>query len=246
MNIKPERFFSLAREYLFPQGCAVCRRTLIDQDEAWYGLCADCQILFPVEREERCESCGRPLISEIDRCLDCRSRGNALIDGAVSLFHYSGHGHRLLEAYKFDRYFAAGNFLAEKARAGLACFSSPVPEGAVLTPVPPRPGKVRQEGWDQTDYAARRLAKDRKKRREEGAPALYPCLKRLSGMRQKRLSLPERLVNLAGKIQVTCEIPPAVILFDDVITTGATLLACAAALKRAGAEQVYTLTLFYT
>ena len=246
MNIKPERLCSLAREYLFPQGCAVCHRPLIQQDEAWYGICADCQLLFDVDREDRCDSCGRPLISEVHRCLDCRSRNNTVIDGAVSLFHYSGHGRRLLEAYKFHGYYAAGNFLAEKARAGLECFLSPVPEGAVLTPVPPRPGKARQEGWDQTDYAARRVDKDRKKRKKEGLPVLYPCLKRLSAARQKRLSFADRLVNLAGKIQVTRVVPSTVILFDDVITTVATLLACAEALKRAGAECVYTLTLFYT
>ena len=55
----------------------------------------------------------------------------------------------------------------------------------------------------------------------------------------------DRKTNLMGKIICTKPAPKTVILFDDVITTGATLDACAAALKGNGAEKVYGVCLFY-
>jgi predicted amidophosphoribosyltransferase len=48
-----------------------------------------------------------------------------------------------------------------------------------------------------------------------------------------------------GKIICAGPPPKIAILFDDVITTGATLDACATALKTAGAEKVYAVCLFY-
>jgi predicted amidophosphoribosyltransferase len=111
-------------------------------------------------------------------------------------------------------------------------------------PVPPRPGKIRKTGWDQVAYLVGRLDSLYRRNRAKH-PAVRPCLKRLPSKTQKGLSREERKRNLLGKIISVKEVPPQVLLFDDVITTGSTLNACAGALKNAGAEKVYTMSLFF-
>jgi predicted amidophosphoribosyltransferase len=107
-----------------------------------------------------------------------------------------------------------------------------------LVPVPPRPGKIRKTGWDQVAYLASRVS------RIYRLP-VYHCLKRLPSGTQKELNREDRKTNLRGKILCTRKPPSRALLFDDVITTGSTLDACAAALKADGAAEVYTLCLFY-
>jgi ComF family protein len=192
--------------------------------------------------ETRCASCGRPLISEQGQCLQCRvgeavgPEGSHAFDGAFSVFPYTGKYRKVLSAYKFGKDLSLGNFLAERIVEAME--QLPVAESErVLIPVPPRPGKVRKMGWDQVAYLGSRLAKQGQR--------VYPCLKRLASKSQKELDKADRKTNLKGKIICAKPAPKTAILFDDVITTGATLDACAAALKEAGTEKVYAVALFY-
>jgi ComF family protein len=236
------RFAALTREYLFSVGCAGCGRDLLDAHEAWYGLCRTCLEGFSLSGGERCSSCGRPLISEQGQCLPCReSAAGSVFDGAFSLFPHTGGGRNLLGAYKFGKNLALGNVFAERILQALDRLPLSEPK-RVLVPVPPRPGKIRRTGWDQMAYLAQLLKK-------EGSVTLCPCLKRLPSQSQKELNREDRQTNLRGKIRCVKPIPRdyarELILFDDVITTGATLDACARALKNAGARRVFALSLFY-
>jgi ComF family protein len=224
------------REYLFPADCPLCGGELLDSDEAWYGLCRPCGSALVISEEGRCSSCGRPLISEQGQCLQCRNEAPHRFDGAFSVFPYTGTYRNLLRAYKFGKTLSLGNFLAER----IAEAAEQLPLSAserVFVPVPPRPGKIRKTGWDQAAYLGSRL-------RKLGLP-VYPCLRRLPSKSQKELDKESRKTNLKGKILCTKPPPRTAVLFDDVITTGATLDACAAALKEAGAEKVYAAALFY-
>jgi len=233
-------FFSLMREYIFPSGCAICDGMLLDKREVWLGLCGNCQNTFILEKEIRCSQCGRPLISELDTCLECRNKETHYLDKLVSLFPYIGNYEKLLKSYKFEKHLAVGNFLVEKMQEGLNLFSACTFENPVLVPVPPRAGKIKHSGWDQIDYLANLIKKENK--------SFFPmrkCLKRLPSKSQKELNKEKRKTNLFGRIKVVGKVPKEVILFDDVITTGSTLETCAVTLKNAGAEKVYGFCFFY-
>ncbi|GHT58958.1 amidophosphoribosyltransferase [Spirochaetia bacterium] len=245
--MKTAKLIFLIREFFFPRGCALCGAALQDGEEAWYGLCQDCRKSLdkgdnsPEHPIEHCSICGRPLISERDICLSCRRTGEG--EGRscernctriAVVYPYSGQYRKLLGAYKFGKNPALGHFLEEKIRDTLNRLTS---QNVVLCPVPPRPGKIRKTGWDQVEYLAKLLERDHLLVRR--------CLKRLPSQSQKTLDREHRLTNLKGRFITVKKIPREVILFDDVITTGATLEACAAALRAAGAEKVYGIALFY-
>lgn len=174
--------------------------------------------------------------------MSCRDAGSHAFDQALALFPYMGQYRRLLSAFKFDKHCALGKFLGEKLLESLVYFPD-LDADTVLIPVPPRPGKLRKTGWDQIDCLATIL--ERTKSRSKSLP-VYRCLKRLPSQSQKELSRNIRKTNLQGRILCAKKAPHRAIVFDDVITTGSTLDACAVALKEAGAEKVYGLCLFYT
>jgi len=229
------------RELFFQTGCGVCGQPCISLDEAWYGLCDDCrgkieQYLAEIQGLESCEYCGKPLISEQGRCLSCRRTEASGVDRAIVLFPYSGKYRKLLSSYKFDKHIALGNFFVEIIRKALEKKGLPV-ETAIV-PVPPRPGKIRNIGWDQVEYLAKLL--------EEGKDLFVSrCLKRLRSKSQKELDRKSRKTNLKGRIIPKKQSPKTAVIIDDVITTGSTLDVCAHALKESGAQTVYGLCLFY-
>ena len=236
------RSWYAVREYLFPQGCGICGNMLISPEEAWYGLCRTCKADLAIETSPRCDLCGRPLISEINRCLPCRQNAeteNPSCDGIAAIFPYTGKYRELLGAFKFGKSIGAGHFLADCLSEALKLLCPDEMQNPVLVPVPPRPGKIRKTGWDQIYILAKLL------KQKQNAPRIVSCLRRQTSQTQKKLDRKDRKTNLKGRIQANAKAPPECILFDDVITTGSTMNACAAALELAGARKVFGLCLFY-
>ena len=239
------------REYFFPFGCSVCGADLADPEEAWYGLCGECHAGIDRDLSESrtgktCDFCGRPLISEHDRCLSCRNGEEHIFDKVTVFFPYTGKYRKLLAAYKFDKNLALGNFFIGKIKDeieyGSILQEAGIVQGTSIVPVPPRPGKIREAGWDQVEFLARLLERETK---NTGSLSVSRCLKRLPSQSQKELGLKNRRTNLKGRIVPVRKVPKTAIVIDDVMTTGSTLDACAAALKESGTEKVYCLCLFY-
>jgi len=253
------------RECFFPNGCAVCGEALLNTMDAFNGLCHKCRdsVLDILKNEIRCQTCGKPLISEVDFCLSCREKNqfSAMIVKMRSIFPYFGKSKTLLGSYKFLKNIALGNFFTFCLNFALAdiLLKLKKPEelsGAAWVPVPPRPGKIKKQGWDQIDFLARLLKREfnclhtalSHKDPSLGNLHLLPvrrCLKRLPSRNQKELNREERNRNLKGRILCIKPPPKTAVLFDDVITTGSTLNECAKALLEGGAERVYAVCLFF-
>jgi ComF family protein len=115
----------------------------------------------------------------------------------------------------------------------------PLPAQAIV-PVPLHRTRLRQRGYNQAELLARGLGQ------ELGLPLAPGWLERpQAGQPQARTaSREQRWHNTTGAFRARGEANASgVLLVDDVCTTGATLNACAGALKAAGATGVWGLTL---
>lgn len=181
----------------------------------------------------RCFGCGEPGAALCARC-EARTLRPATtpmmpwVHAAVAAWEYDDAARALILALKLDRRRDAAPplvraMVAAVARSGLL--------GDVVTWVPGRPRDIRARGFDHAELLARLVAP------RIGLRARSLLFRRGSPPDQSGLSAAQRRQNLIGAFEARpCN--GRVIVVDDVITTGATARACAAALRAGGAEMV--------
>jgi ComF family protein len=217
---------------LLPHLCLVCRAPT--GGEA--GLCPDCWRGIRFIAPPLCERCGLPFEEEIGRvaCGACLAEPPAF-GAARAVMRYDEASKRLILRFKnADRTHAAPVLARWLARAGAPL----VAECDLIVPVPLHWTRLWRRRFNQSALMARALA------RLAGKPWSPDALaRRKPTPRQGGLSRAQRRANVRGAFAV----PPGrraliagrrVLLIDDVLTTGATLDACARALLRAGAARV--------
>lgn len=233
---------NVLKNFLFPNFCALCGINLYSSDDIFYGLCRNCRSFLNPETGKKCSICGKPLFSEIDLCLSCRKISNEnepeikTYDRLWKIYPYTGKYRKLLTSYKFKKNITLAAFFSEKIMEVINI--NPELKEAVIVPVPPRPGKIKDIGWDQVNTIIKRLEKTKDIK-------VSRCLKRRKSKVQKILNRTERLENLKGRIYLNGQVPEKVLIIDDVITTGSTMEVCSQVLKEGGVKKVYGLCLFY-
>jgi ComF family protein len=176
-------------------------------------------------------------------CGQCRL-GEPEFDMARSYGLYTGNLRKAILQLKFHRRehlaIRLGALLARPFEALSAS------DSAIVAPVPLHPSRRRQRGFNQAELLARGLVR-RLRRERRGLQFAASLLRRIRPtLPQVGLSLSARRENVSGVFSVArpeLVRNRPVVLVDDVMTTGATLSACAAALKRAGASPVLALSL---
>ena len=224
-------------------GAGICRKCWEDF-RPWTGpLCSRCGLPFASERA---------LESSDALCAECRRQEYAF-DLARSFALYSGNLRAAILQLKFHRRERLGRKLGELLCLLWPSIAGPdLGEPLILLPVPLHRSRQRQRGYNQAELLTQGLAKALARRAvsPQGAKTLQVetrCLRRLRPTApQTGLDPRARLENVRGVFAVVSPEgirEKTVVLVDDVMTTGATVSACAEVLKRAGARRVLVLAL---
>jgi ComF family protein len=207
-----------------PHDCLVCQKE-------GAVLCADCQKLLPAS-VPRCYRCRQPN-PEYNTCQRCRA-ASSLASVMPATIYDNPIAKQLLWKLKSDRTVSVANDMAMV----MAPLLKPFAGSGLLVHVPTATRRVRQRGYDQAALLTRAVA------RLTGNQSAV-LLARTGHTKQVGANRYDRQLHLANALHV---IKPykvrgqAIILIDDVITTGATLEAAATIMRQAGANDVHAIT----
>jgi predicted amidophosphoribosyltransferase len=146
---------------------------------------------------------------------------------------YDGSARALVQALKLRAALPAAAVMAAQIAATLPGQPGP---GAAVVPVPPQASRRRSRGFDPAGVLARSLAP------RLALPLVPALVRRDRAGRQARAGRRARRTEGRIVVEAVRAIGAPVLLVDDVHTTGATLDACARALRGAGAPSIVAIT----
>ena len=234
--------YDAALALVYPQACAVCGRSVESRhDGVACGMCWNATHLFKKD-DTLCWKCGLFTEASVSKERRKRVRCGQCDDDAFTAARACGSYEGALRAsiLELKRQPRVAQRLARLMFDTLQ--REPVNSADLIIPVPLHPDRERERGFNQAALLARELASLGQLPLDEHSIGRRVHTERhRAGMDSKA-----RRDSVAGAF--TVRHPDAIIgcrvlLIDDVFTTGATVSACAAVLKDAGAEEVFVLTL---
>ena len=197
-------------------------------------LCRECLSGIRFLKPPFCPSCGGEHRGFLEVCPECLSGKKKRWDGAVAAFAMTGTIKELLHSCKYQGQPELARVIGDLAYMAVC---DRLPKTDCIVPVPLHWRRALRRGFNQSACIAERLSA------HTGVPCEPGLLKRVRFTgQQAKLGRKERLSNLSRAFSVpdsTNVKNRAILLVDDVMTTGATLSAATQALKRAGAGAVY-------
>ena len=205
-----------------------------------YWIDAALDLMFP----PRCIGCGRVDFSLCAHCaeeiaatpLHLSLERHSSLDACAASGTHEGKLREAVQALKYEN---ARSLAIPLAQQLIRCQNVLDWRFDIVIPVPIGTKRLKERGYNQAELIARAFAYHR------NAPLEAASLQRQRETRsQVGLDAKERQANVEGAFAAKSEKVngKAILLIDDVYTTGATLAACASALREAGASAVYALT----
>lgn len=227
-------------DVVFPRSCVHCGG--LAEDGRLRQLCPACERQLFVVAPPHCTTCGHPYYgeTEINRlCQHCETLEPKFGEGKTAIL-LKGPGRSLVHALKYHR--------GLHVLGDVATIMAAVPgyadylRGAVLVPVPLHAKKLRKRRFNQS-----RLLADCAVQATAGQARVEELLCRVVHTKsQTHYDRAARRRNLKNAFALApgATINPAqrYVLVDDVFTTGSTLNACAAVLRRGGALNLDVVT----
>ncbi len=231
-----------------PRACIVCGAGVAYREPGL--VCGACWSRVPLLPKPQCARCGHPLQrnsgvlqpSTVDHppsafpCVCDQLAPTVRLARSVCWIPHT-HSTPLLAALKYQGWWGIADAMAERmVRTGRDLLDA----GAVprFVPVPLADARLRERGYNQSEHLAQALA------RRTGGVVMPELLARARATTsQTQLTPAERRANVHGAFVVPTSREAAVrgrafVLVDDVLTTGATLNACAVALLDGGASDI--------
>ncbi|MDD4818213.1 MAG: phosphoribosyltransferase family protein [Victivallaceae bacterium] len=213
--------------------CPGCGANTAENDNR---LCPDCRGLLHFVPDDACGMCGGVNDGVLNCCSECLATGKRPWDAAFSVFLYDSAVRGLILKFKYGGRPELAGLFAGFAAAKLARTAA---DFDCIVPIPVNFLRRLRRGYNQCELLGAELS----------ALTGRPCVTALTrprGGHQSRRNRAERLAAMKNAFRLRAgTIAPgaAVLLIDDVFTTGATLTAAATELRRANPASITVLTL---
>lgn len=235
-------FIRRLTDIAYPKVCLACKRRLDGSSPEDY-ICDGCRLKIKRNLPPFCSSCGRHLERKSlnkSICPVCLRR-RLYFDRAFSPCLYEGVAKELIHEFKYKGKEYLGKPLSKIMIEFIKEYELPVDYLDFIIPMPLHKTRLREREFNQSEILSRKIAGEFKK------DVLAGALKRLRPTKtQTELPTDKRFENVRNSFSVPKENDLKnrnILIVDDVLTTGATSSEAARALKDAGANIVFVLTL---
>ena len=223
-----DRWLEIIHKSFYPPICLICG----GPGQAHLDLCIGCAASLPYH----CAGCGICGVRLPDRaktglCGKCSAK-KPCYDTTRSLFVYLEPVRYLIRSLKFQSNYSCARLLGQMMGEYLRSCGPLSPD--LILPVPLHRNRLRERGFNQSIELARPVSK------ALGIPmGLGVCIRSRETAPQSNLDSKRRKKNLQGAFSVTAPIEnKQVAIFDDIVTTGATVDEMAKTLKACGVERI--------
>lgn len=229
-------------DVLLPPKCLKCSTRLADA----HNICPNCWKNLHFISDPKCNGCGFPFGSELGvdysilgetYCAACQTSPHTF-DMAASALRYDDESRSMVIGFKHQDRTEYTQYFSKIIRQAGRDFWN---DADILVPVPLHKRRLLSRRYNQSALLSECLS------RQLGIPHIPEALERTKNTPPQQGNLNKRSKNVRGAFKAKKYVDlegKNIVLIDDVYTTGSTADSCAKALKAAGANKVYLLTVF--